>query len=114
MGFVSRMDTLQAVVLNYRMDKLLEVIEKRRANARLYQDLLWHDASSCRLSQEEFNTFHTFVIQATRRDELQSHLCDRGIKIAIHIRYRSTHNWSPSSWVKPAPFPRPRSRRSIS
>jgi dTDP-4-amino-4,6-dideoxygalactose transaminase len=84
-GLVSRMDTLQAAILNYRLDKLPDVIAKRRANAALYQGLLRHEkifVPPCR--NEEFNTFHTFVIQVDRRDELQQYLKERGIKTAIH------------------------------
>jgi dTDP-4-amino-4,6-dideoxygalactose transaminase len=84
-GLVSRMDTLQAAILGYRLDKLPEVIAKRRANAALYQGLLRHErlyVPPCR--NEEFNTFHTFVVQVDRRDELQQYLRDRGIKTAIH------------------------------
>ena len=84
-GLVSRMDTLQAAILDYRLDKLPDVIAKRRANAALYQGLLHHEriyVPPCR--NEEFNTFHTFVIQVDRRDELQQYLRDRGIKTAIH------------------------------
>lgn len=84
-GLVSRMDVLQAAILEYRLDKLPDVIAKRRANAALYQRLLRDErvfVPPCR--NEEFNTFHTFVIQVDRRDELQSHLKDIGIKTAIH------------------------------
>jgi dTDP-4-amino-4,6-dideoxygalactose transaminase len=84
-GFVSRMDVLQAAILDYRLDKLPHVIAKRRENAALYQRLLKHEkifVPPCR--QDEFNTFHTFVIQAERRDELQRHLRAIGIKTAIH------------------------------
>jgi dTDP-4-amino-4,6-dideoxygalactose transaminase len=84
-GFVSRMDVLQAAILDYRLDKLPEVIAKRRENAALYQRLIKHEkvfVPPCR--QDEFNTFHTFVIQAERRDELQRHLRAIGIKTAIH------------------------------
>ena len=72
-GMVSRMDTLQAAILNYRLDKLPDVIAKRRDNAALYQKLLHHErmyVPTCR--NEEFNTFHTFVMQVDRRDELQA------------------------------------------
>jgi dTDP-4-amino-4,6-dideoxygalactose transaminase len=61
------------------------VIARRRENAALYQRLIRHEklyVPACR--QDEFNTFHTFVIQAERRDELQRHLRDIGIKTAIH------------------------------
>jgi dTDP-4-amino-4,6-dideoxygalactose transaminase len=84
-GLVSRMDTLQAAILNYRLDKLPDVIAKRRTNAALYQGLLRHETlyvPPCR--NEEFNTFHTFVVQLDRRDELQAYLRDCGIKTAIH------------------------------
>ena len=84
-GLVSRMDTLQAAILGYRLEKLPDVIAKRRANAALYQGLLRHEriyVPPCR--NEEFNTFHTFVVQIDRRDELQAYLKERGIKTAIH------------------------------
>ena len=84
-GLVSRMDTLQAAILSYRLDALPDVIAKRRANAALYQGLLRHErvfVPPCR--NEEFNTFHTFVIQVDRRDELQAYLKQCGIKTAIH------------------------------
>jgi dTDP-4-amino-4,6-dideoxygalactose transaminase len=84
-GLVSRMDTLQAAILDYRLDKLPDVIAKRRANAALYQGLLRHErlyVPPCR--NEEFNTFHTFVIQVDKRDQLQAHLKAIGIKTAIH------------------------------
>ncbi len=84
-GLVSRLDVLQAAILNYRLDKLPGVIARRRENAALYQKLLKHPqvvVPPCR--QDEFNTFHTFVIQVDHRDELQKHLREQGIKTAIH------------------------------
>ncbi|CAN5884700.1 DegT/DnrJ/EryC1/StrS family aminotransferase [soil metagenome] len=84
-GIVARLDTLQAAILDYRLDKLPDVIAKRRANAALYQKLLHHErmyVPPCR--NEEFNSFHTFVIQVDKRDELQAHLRSIGIKTAIH------------------------------
>jgi dTDP-4-amino-4,6-dideoxygalactose transaminase len=84
-GFVSRMDVLQAAILDYRLDKLPDVIAKRRENAARYQRLIKHEkvfVPPCR--QDEFNTFHTFVIQVERRDDLQRHLRAIGIKTAIH------------------------------
>ena len=36
-GLVSRLDVLQAAILNYRLDKLPDVIARRRENAALYQ-----------------------------------------------------------------------------
>ncbi len=84
-GTVSRMDVLQAEILRRRLRRLSDVIERRRRNAENYKRLLG-DAPlfipQCR--NHEFNTFHLFVIQADRRNELQAHLMTRGIRTAIH------------------------------
>ena len=33
---------------------------------------------------QEFNTYHTFVIQTNNRDDLKRYLLDQGIETAIH------------------------------
>jgi dTDP-4-amino-4,6-dideoxygalactose transaminase len=84
-GINSRLDTLQAALLLMRLDRLDSIIARRRANAALYRRLLdpKHVFSPpCR--QEEFNTFHTFVVQVDRRDALREHLHVKGIGSAIH------------------------------
>lgn len=84
-GTVSRMDTLQAEILLFRLGGLAEIYEKRRANAELYRSYL--DTSrvfvpAC--GDAEYNTFHTMVIQVDRRDDLKRALSDAGIGTAIH------------------------------
>lgn len=84
-GTVSRMDTLQAAILRYRLGRLDEIIARRRANAALYRELL--DPTLVFLPperQEEFIAYHTLVVQVDRRDALRAHLADRGIETAIH------------------------------
>ena len=34
--------------------------------------------------KDEFNTYHTFVIQAEQRDSLQKYLMNQGVETAIH------------------------------
>lgn len=82
---VSRMDTLQAAILRYRLTRLPQITERRRRNAALYSALL--DASAVFAPPEasaEFNTYHTYVIQTDRRDELQRFLAEHGVGSAIH------------------------------
>lgn len=84
-GTVSRMDSLQAAILEFRLGCLGETIERRRANADLYRRYL--DPSlvfspPCR--NMEYNTFHTFVVQVDHRDALREHLDGLGIGTAIH------------------------------
>ena len=84
-GTVSRMDTLQAAILSYRLGKLDDIIAARRRNAQLYQARL--DPAKvffppCRA--REFNTFHTFVVQLDERDAARRALDAQGIRTAVH------------------------------
>jgi dTDP-4-amino-4,6-dideoxygalactose transaminase len=84
-GFVSRMDTLQATVLDFRLGHLDDIIKRRRDNAACYCKLLNPDHVFVAPDRQiEFNTYHTFVIQSDRRDALRQHLADQGIGTAIH------------------------------
>jgi dTDP-4-amino-4,6-dideoxygalactose transaminase len=84
-GVVSRLDSVQAIILQHRLRHLDDVIAARRRNAALYRDRLDSRrifAPPCR--NDEFNTFHTFVIQVDERDALRACLADRGVGTAIH------------------------------
>ena len=84
-GYVSRMDNLQAAVLNYRLDKLKEIIKIRRRNAEFYIQNL--DNSKITVIKEksyQFNTYHTFVVQVKNRKKLVSYLSRKGINTTVH------------------------------
>lgn len=84
-GYVSRMDNLQAAILNFRLRNLKNIIFKRRKNAQLYNYYI--DNKHVYIPKEtkkEFNTYHTFVIQVDNRDKLQKYLFSKGIQTAIH------------------------------
>jgi dTDP-4-amino-4,6-dideoxygalactose transaminase len=84
-GYVSRMDNLQAAILNYRLKKLDEIIDRRRQNAQSYLEYIDTDEVFIPLEKEyEFNTYHTFVIQVEKRNELKEFLLKQGIEAAIH------------------------------
>ena len=84
-GYVSRMDNLQAAILNYRLGKLDDIIRKRRNNAQIYFDTIKTEfVDMANEKEDEFNTYHTFVIQTERRDALKKYLFDNGIETAIH------------------------------
>jgi len=82
----SRLDTLQAAILLVKMDYLEAWTEKRRANARFYQEAL-AGVGGVRVPMDkpyERAVYHTFVIQADRRDALRAFLASNGIGTAIH------------------------------
>lgn len=84
-GYVSRMDNVQAAILNYRLNNLNNIISKRRKNAELYFKYL--NKKNMILPNEnvhEFNTYHTFVIQVNKRDKLKKYLQKNDINTAIH------------------------------
>lgn len=83
-GHNSRMDAVQAAVLNVRLKALSGVIRARRRNAALYRKGLAdvvelpNDAPGC------FDTYHLFVVQCERRDALKRYLKSHGVSTAIH------------------------------
>ena len=84
-GMVSRMDSLQAAILKFRLSRLSKVIARRRDNAEIYQRLLNPQRVFLPLETEnEFNTYHTFVVQVDKRDEMRRDLLARGIETAVH------------------------------
>ncbi len=84
-GYVSRMDNLQATILNFRLEYLKEIIKKRRDNVRIYLENLNDKNVFVPLEKSyQFNTYHTFVIQVDKRDKLKKFLENNGIGSAIH------------------------------
>ncbi len=84
-GHVSRMDTLQAAILNFRLKYLKKVIYQRRKNVNKYNSLLNKNHVFIPSEKKnEFNTYHTFVVQVKNRDKLKKYLYNLGIETAIH------------------------------
>jgi len=84
-GQVSRMDSLQAAVLRFRLDRLDDTVRRRRANAALYRARLDPSQVFVPVERERaFDSYHTFVIQVARRDALQDFLQAHGVGTAIH------------------------------
>jgi len=84
-GVVSRMDALQAAILRLRLGKLDGVIAARRGHGEIYRrEITAREVFMPPCREIEFNSFHTFVIQAERRDGLKEYLKERGIETAIH------------------------------
>ena len=84
-GYVSRMDTIQACVLNFRLKNLNSTIRKRRRNANLYRKFI--NKKNVLIPKDDpnvFNTYHTFVVQVENRDKLKKYLDKRKIFTSIH------------------------------
>ncbi len=84
-SFNSRLDTLQAAILNTKLKYLDEWNARRREIAGDYLKAL----AGCPIdlpseTEDEYCVYHAFVIQTAKRDELLSFLQQREIEAKIH------------------------------
>ncbi len=92
-GYNSRLDNLQAAIINVKFKYLPQWIERRRELANLYQHGL-SDLPQIKLPHPPltqgryFDVFTNYVIQSHERNKLVAHLRDSGIEILV-------------SWPKP-------------
>ena len=85
-GYNSRLDTIQAAVLNVKIKYLEEWSEGRRKNAKLYYDNL-ADVKEIKLPvihEKATTVYNQFTLQAERRDELMAFLKENQIGCAIY------------------------------
>jgi len=85
-GRNSRLDALQAAVLNCRLPGLEADNERRRAIAATYRLVLSQvgDLKILEDHQEALPVYHQMTVLTSSRDELRDHLSERGIGTAIH------------------------------
>jgi dTDP-4-amino-4,6-dideoxygalactose transaminase len=85
-GFNSRLDTLQAVVLKAKLARLAGWNEARRAAARRYDALLSEveDVVRPQVLPGNEHVWHLYVIRIPRRDVVVARLMDRGIGVQVH------------------------------
>jgi len=87
-GWNSRLDNLQAAVLNVKLRYLPQWIEKRRQIAKDYGESL-KDIKEIKLppvpeeNQKYFDVFQNYVIRAEKRDELFNFLKEQGVETLI-------------------------------
>lgn len=85
-GTVSRLDTLNAVVLNERLGEVDAIIVRRREHAKLYDSYL-EEIREVETIQEltcKKHSYHTYIIKVEHRDALQVFLAGQGIETKIH------------------------------
>ena len=83
-GYNSRLDAVQAAVLRTRLPRLDSWIEKRRKNAQQYFQQLEGLVQLPYEKKNEKHTYHVFVVQCDKRDELKNYLEAEGVETKIH------------------------------
>lgn len=87
-GTNSRMDVLQATILNVKLMYLDQWNERRRAIANQYQKRL-KGIETIQLPVESagnHHVYHLFVIRTKKRDTLKAFLQSKGVETMIHYR----------------------------
>ena len=86
LGFNSRMDTLQAVVLRAKLRRLADWNERRRQAADRYQELLdgIEGVTLPRTAPGNLHVWHLYVVQVPERDRILEALSQRNVRAGIH------------------------------
>lgn len=84
-GFNSRLDEIQAAVLDVKLKHLDQDIALRRAVARYYLEHITNpEVRLPTIKDWDAHVFHLFPVLCKRRDELQRYLTENGIQTNIH------------------------------
>lgn len=85
-GINSRLDGLQAAILNAKLPHILKWTDSRIANAAIYNELLKGITSieTPHVRKNVKHSYHLYVIKTERRDALAKYLKENGIDTAIH------------------------------
>jgi len=84
-GFVSRLDSIQAAMLHFKLDDLPNVIAKRREIANRYDSVFKHIKVQIPITMPGvFHTYHLYVVELENRDRIKDKLAEYGIETKIH------------------------------
>lgn len=87
-GYNSRLDEIQAAVLNVKFKNVDKWNDKRRENAAFYMDKLKDlPISLPEVEEANHHIYHQFTIKYNKRDELKTLLAEKGVGSAIYYPY---------------------------
>ena len=98
-GTNSRLDNLQAAILNVKFRTFSQDLEKRRLLAAQY-DVGLNDIPELLLppppdaDQEHFDVYQNYEIEAERRDELKVHLEQNGVRTIVQFGGNALHQYA--------------------
>ena len=117
-GFNSRLDNLQAAILDAFFDSYDETVMRRRDLAGLYCEQL-NKVTDVKLpppptfDTSHFDIYQNFEIEANRRDELKQHLSSRGIGTLIQWGGKAVHEFRALGFTQSLPVTEAMMRRSL-
>jgi len=107
-GQNSRLDNLQAAILDHQLSDYQTILNRRRALAELYQRELG-DVRELALppapnsNPDHYDTFQNYEIEADCRDGLKVHLQERGVGTLIQWGGKAVHQFPALGFETPLP-----------
>lgn len=83
-GRNSRMDGIQAAILDIKLPHLNRWTDKRIQNAALYDSFLGDHIAKPKVNTNGKHVYHLYVIRHPKRDALAQYLKEHGIETAVH------------------------------
>ncbi len=108
-GLNSRLDNLQAAILDFKLKQYDQVVARRREIASLYQERLG-DLPQLRLppapdsDPDHFDVFQNYEIEAEDRDALRAYLRERGIGTLIQWGGKAVHQFPKLGFTQRLPY----------
>ena len=108
-GINSRLDNVQAALLDYQLKDYEKVMTRRRAIARLYRKRLG-DLAQLVLppgpddDPDHFDVYQNYEIEAENRDGLKAHLAEHGIGTLIQWGGKAVHQFRKLGFRQGLPF----------
>ena len=94
----AKFKTIQAAILSHKLKTYDKVIERRRAVAQMYQDLL-NDLEEIQLppppnkNPDHFDVYQNYEITADKRDELKNYLSEKYICTLVQWGGKGVHDF---------------------
>ena len=97
-GRNSRLDNLQAAILNYRLETYDKIIKRRREIASMYEEQLGklnelQLPPAPNADPDHFDIYQNYELQADSRNELKKFLAEKGIGTLIQWGGKAVHQW---------------------
>ena len=117
-GYNSRLDNLQAAILNFFLQNYDETINRRRNIADLYYKEL-KDIELIKLppavdsDQNHFDIYQNYEIEIENRDKLREYLTDKGVGTLIQWGGKAVHEFRDLGFNQSLPFTEKMMRNSL-
>jgi dTDP-4-amino-4,6-dideoxygalactose transaminase len=108
-GYNSRLDNLQAAILNYKLKSFPGDIERRRALAAIYQTELGGLGEVTlppgpQADTRHFDVYQNYELEADRRDELKTYLEAEGVRTIIQWAGTPVHQFKELGFAVDLPY----------